>query len=313
MSVVWITGAKGFIGRQLAKQLHSNSVEVAGIGHGVWRSEDAARWGVANWINGDIVPSNFDRLKAITGDPDVIYHLAGGSSVGPSIETPAEDFRRTVDSSMHLLEWVRNHSKRSRLVFASSAAIYGASHTKPIKETDEIIPFSPYGYHKRITELLFESYSRNYGLQTAVVRLFSVYGPELKKQLLWDLCNRFKQSPDVMELFGTGEEVRDWLHVDDAVRYLIHAASLAEAQGFIVNGGCGIATTVNDIVHRVRDAWKLDTIIKFNGKQREGDPHYLVADTSYGEEFEFLPQHEWPAGIDEYVNWYKNVVLSDLK
>jgi len=313
MSTAWITGAKGFIGRQLAKRLHCNGVEVAGIGHGVWRHDDAAQWGVINWINGDIVSSNFDRLRALTGNPDVIYHLAGGSSVGPSIETPAEDFSRTVDSSMQLLEWVRNHSNQTSLVFASSAAVYGASHKKPIKESDEIIPFSPYGYHKRISELLFESYSRNYGLNSAVVRLFSVYGPELKKQLLWDLCNRFKQFPDEMELFGSGDETRDWLHVDDAVGYLIRAATLADSQGFTVNGGCGIATSVKDIVYCVRDAWALDTAITFNGKQKEGDPHYLVADMSYGKNFEFLPEHNWSTGISEYVTWYKSACLSDLK
>ena len=308
MSTSWITGAKGFIGRQLAKQLHSNGVEVAGIGHGVWRADDASSWGVTNWINGDIVSSNFDRLVSLTGTPDAIYHLAGGSSVGPSIETPAEDFSRTVESSMQLLEWVRNHSKQSKLVFASSAAIYGASHKNPIKESDEIVPFSPYGYHKRITELLFESYSRNYGLHTAVVRLFSVYGPELKKQLLWDLCNRFKETPDAMELFGSGDETRDWLHVSDAVDFLIHAASLAEAQGFVVNGGCGIATSVKDVVYCVRDAWDLDTNIEFNGKQREGDPHYLVADASYGKSLDFLPGHDWSTGIKEYVNWYRSLI-----
>ena len=312
MSVAWITGARGFIGRQLAKQLYSNGVEVAGIGHGVWRSDDAACWGVTNWINGDVVHSNFDRLKALTGVPDAIYHLAGGSSVGPSIATPAEDFSRTVDSSMQLLEWARNHSDQSRLVFASSAAVYGASHKKPIKESDEIIPFSPYGYHKRIAELLFESYSRNFGLRSAVVRLFSVYGPELKKQLLWDLCNRFNKSPAEMECFGSGEETRDWLHVSDAVGYLIHAASLAEAQGFVVNGGCGIDVPVKDIVRCVRSAWELDTTIKFNGKQREGDPQYLVADMSRGKKIGFSPKYEWSICIKEYVHWFRNNALSDV-
>ena len=68
-----------------------------------------------------------------------------------------------------------------------------------------------------MTELLCESYARNFGLQTATVRWFSVYGPELRKQLLWDLCHRFKGRPATLEIGGTGNETRDWIHVTDAV------------------------------------------------------------------------------------------------
>ncbi len=251
--------------------------------------------------------SNFDRLADMTGLPDMIFHLAGGSSVGVSLQTPEEDFRRSVDSTVRLLEWVRNHAPQSRLVLASSAAVYGAGHSKPIRETDTVTPYSPYGYHKRMTELLFESYSRNFGLLTGVVRLFSVYGPELRKQLLWDLCNRFKAKPVNIVMAGSGLESRDWLHVSDAAKYLRQAAARADSQCFVVNGGHGAGVSVREITECVRDAWGLGTTIEFNGISRPGDPQYLVADVKFGQSVGFSSKIDWPAGVAGYVAWFQKV------
>ncbi len=306
MSVAWVTGARGFIGRHLASRLAREGIKVAGIGHGAWLDVEAARWGVNCWINGDVAQSNLDRLANMVGLPDMVFHLAGGSSVGVSLQTPEEDFRRSVDSTVRLLEWVRNHAPQSRLVAASSAAVYGSGHSKPIRETDTIEPYSPYGYHKRMMELLFESYSRNFGLLTGVVRLFSVYGPELRKQLLWDLCNRFKVKPENIVMAGSGRESRDWLHVSDAAEYLRHAAVLADSRCFIVNGGRGVGVSVKEIAECVRDAWGLETRIEFNSVSRAGDPHYLVADVEFGRSVGFSSRIDWPAGVKGYVTWFQH-------
>jgi UDP-glucose 4-epimerase len=104
MANAWITGARGFIGRHLAKRLADAGDTVAGIGHGAWPAADAARWGVKNWIEGPVDAAGLERLAASGGAPDAIYHLAGGSSVGKSLAAPLEDFRRTADSTATLLE-----------------------------------------------------------------------------------------------------------------------------------------------------------------------------------------------------------------
>jgi UDP-glucose 4-epimerase len=237
----------------------------------------------------------------------MIFHLAGGSSVGLSLKTPEEDFRRSVDSTIQLLEWTRNHAAHARLVLASSAAVYGAGYSRPICETDSLVPYSPYGYHKRMAELLFESYSQNFGLLTAVVRLFSVYGPELRKQLLWDLCNRCKTKPENLVLAGSGLEMRDWLHVSDAVAYLNQAAMLANSQSFVVNGGRGVGVAVKEIAELVRDTWHLKIPITFNGSSRTGDPHYLVANVELARSIELVPKIDWQEGIKEYIKWFQQI------
>lgn len=307
MTLALITGAKGFIGRHLAQHLAHHNIKVAGVGHGAWVEDDFAKWGLAYWLNGDVTQSNLDRLASDVGLPDKIFHLAGGSSVGLSLQVPEEDFQRTVDSTFRLLEWTRNNASKAHLVLASSAAVYGSAYSRPICETDTILPYSPYGYHKRMSELLFESFAKNFGLYTRIVRLFSVYGPELRKQLLWDLCCCFAAHPKDIKLGGCGAEKRDWLHVGDAVHYLAQVADYTDSQFFIVNGGSGIAVRVREIAEFVNELWGFKSKLQFSGISRAGDPQYLVADVSLAHSVGLLPKIDWQQGIREYVSWFHRV------
>lgn len=310
MSTVWITGARGFVGRHLARRLKGEGAAVGGLGHGAWRSEDSAAWGVAQWINGDITQSNLDLLAQQSGVPQVIYHLAGGSSVGLSLQAPEEDFYRSATSAVRLLEWARNHGQGCRLVLASSAAVYGAGHDASIAESAAAQPFSPYGYHKRAAELLFESYAHNFGLATATVRLFSVYGPELRKQLLWDLCGRLRAAPQELTVAGTGGETRDFIHVSDAAAFLAAAAAQAGPQGYLLNAGTGQGLSVRQIAEALVRAWGLTTQLRFNGQSRVGDPCHLVADIARARGLGLAPAVGWIQGAAEYVNWYRHTVAS---
>jgi UDP-glucose 4-epimerase len=128
MKNVWITGARGFIGRYLARHLHALGCSVSGIGHGGWPVREAAQWGVSYWMNGEISSSNLGQMYSSVGRPDVVFHLAGGASVGAAVANPHEDFTRTVVSTAELLEWLRQYSQETRIVAVSSAAVYGSGH-----------------------------------------------------------------------------------------------------------------------------------------------------------------------------------------
>ncbi|GAB4428618.1 MAG: NAD-dependent epimerase/dehydratase family protein [Chloroflexi bacterium OHK40] len=306
--LVLITGARGFIGRYLARFLATRGAQVVGLGHGAWPQEQAQHWGVTTWINGDIVPANLDMLARNVGFPQVIFHLAGGSSVGFSLLAPEEDYRRSVESTLQLLEWMRSHAPAVRIVLASSAAVYGDGHCRPITEDAALAPYSPYGYHKRIAELLVDSYRLSFGLSTATVRLFSIYGPLLRKQLLWDLCARLQVAPKVLHLDGSGEESRDWLHVEDAAAWLAMAADHASPTGFVLNGGTGIATRVRAVADQVCRAWGLAPELRFSGHSRPGDPAYLVADPGVSQGLNLTPTIDWRTGIQQYVDWFRQTL-----
>jgi UDP-glucose 4-epimerase len=303
---VWVTGARGFIGRHVARAFAHEGHEVLGLGHGAWTEAEHRAWGVAQWHNGEVTHANLDTLAAAAGVPAVVVHLAGGSAVGPSFAQPAEDFHRSVAAVATLAEWLRLHAPASRLVMASSAAVYGAGHAGPIDESAACAPFSPYGFHKRMAELVLESYARNFGLRVALVRLFSVYGPGLHKQLLWDACTRLAAGVPVLELGGTGDELRDWLHVDDAARLLMRAAERAASEPWLVNGGTGVATPVRDIVRALTQALEPRVLLRFNGRSRSGDPASLVADTGRLQAVGFVPQCGWPDGVAAYAGWFRN-------
>jgi UDP-glucose 4-epimerase len=307
MASAWITGAHGFIGRYLARGLRAEGYQVAGVGHGAWPEAEAAQWGLSFWLNGDISASNLGQMRHSLGLPDVVFHLAGGSSVGAAIANPHEDFTRTVVSTAELLEWLRQHSPTTRLVAVSSAAVYGSSHSGPISEDARVSPFSPYGSHKLMMEELCRSYAANFGLRLVLPRLFSVYGAELKKQLLWDLCGKFAAGGAV-ELGGTGNELRDWTDVRDVARALDQAARMASDQAPVLNLATGVATPVREIASAVALHWggaEAVAKVSFSGRSRPGDPFSLVAniDRMRAQGIECaIPVTQ---GVAEYVAWYR--------
>ena len=304
---VWVTGARGFIGRHVSKAYADAGHRVAGLGHGAWAEADHTRWGVADWRNGEVSAANLDAMTATLGPPDVVVHLAGGSAVGPSFAQPAEDFHRSVGAAAALADWMRLRAPGAAVVMASSAAVYGAAHAGPIAEGAVCTPFSPYGFHKRMAELLLESYARNFQLRVALVRFFSVYGPGLEKQLLWDACTRLNRQPEVLALGGTGNEVRDWLHVSDASRLIVLAGQAAGVHCPVLNGGTGLATPIRDVAMQLCESWPMrPPALTFSGVSRAGDPPTLVADVSAAQALGWRHQVDWRAGMHEYVQWFQS-------
>jgi UDP-glucose 4-epimerase len=154
-------------------------------------------------------------------------------------------------------------------------------------------------------EQLCLAQAANFGLEAVIVRLFSVYGPCLYKQLLWDLCSKFAADPVVLRLGGSGEERRDWIAVSDVARLLELAAKLAGKETLVLNGGTGVPTTVREIAQQVADAWGSRAAIEFTGLARPGDPFSLVADCRRIRELGFESSQTPQNGIPAYVRWFR--------
>jgi len=307
MKTVWVTGAHGFLGRNLSRYLSEQGFHVIGIGHGHWESGEEEEWGIKEWEFGDVTMASLYDLISKFSKPHAIFHTAGGSSVGASLKNPYLDYQRTVGSTVDVLEFIRLESPETKFIYPSSAAVYGAVDKGMIHEDAPLRPVSPYGVHKEITEILCSSYAEHFNINVALVRFFSLYGNGLRKQLLWDLCTKLEKDHHPLVLHGTGEETRDWLHVDDAVRLMAVAMEHVSPDGLPVNGGTGQGTTVKEVAYQVRDSFGKKCRIDFNGIVREGDPRFYQADTGRAASWGWNASRVWKEGIAEYVKWFKTV------
>jgi UDP-glucose 4-epimerase len=162
-------------------------------------------------------------------------------------------------------------------------------------------------------ENLCLSYAANYGMAIIVVRLFSVYGSCLKKQVLWDMCSSLASGTRQLVLGGTGEELRDWTDVRDVVRALEFAMGLesdADAPA-VFNVGSGQATSVGGIAAIVLESWPAPAKLLFNGHARPGNPCSLVADGWFLETRGFAWSVPVNRGVRDYVQWYLQSSRSD--
>ena len=298
---VLVTGAKGFLGRHVSRLFAARGYTVSGIGHGEWSPEEWQTWGLSSWQSADITLA---ALRQYAGMPSIIVHCAGGGSVSFSIEDPLADFERTVTSAAHVLEYVRTAAPSCRIVYPSSASVYGTVDQVPIPEDCHAAPISQYGTHKLMAEQMVVSYARQFGLATAIVRLFSVYGCGLRKQLLWDACRKFSQHDSIF--MGTGDEVRDWLHVEDASELLFLAAQHASAECPVLNGGSGEGVTVREVLtHLESSLTQAHASPTFSGTRRTGDPSRYVADIRRSTRWGWRPRRHWKEGVLEYAAWWE--------
>jgi UDP-glucose 4-epimerase len=299
-----VSGAHGFVGRHVARHLAGCGFQVAGIGHGAWSRDQWREWGLDEWHGSEV---DLDALVTYAGEPDMIVHCAGSGSVSFSIAHPYHDFQRTAQTTIAVLEYARLYAPEARIVIPSSGAVYGASARLPIPESAPPGPVSPYGMHKHFAEELCRYYASLYALRTAIVRFFSVYGVGLRKQLLWDACRKLSQSDTTFA--GTGEERRDWLHVDDAVNLLYIAADHASVGCPIVNGGSGRSASVAEVLSMLKDGFPAAGAIRFSGARRKGDPVHLEADIARAQAWGWQPAMSLEQGIAQYLSWFQSGAL----
>ena len=304
MKKVLITGAYGFVGKNTSLKFKENGYVVYGCGHGFWNNDEYTRWGIDHWLSGDI---SIELLHQFNIKPDVIVHCAGSGSVGLSIENPTLDFDKTVTGTMAVLEFIRIYSPNTKFIYPSSAAVYGEHIDAEISVNEPLIPASPYGVHKKIVEELCWSYHHFFRVNCSIIRFFSIYGPGLKKQLLWDACNKLTKSSDIVEFWGTGDETRDWIYISDATE-LIYLNAISSHTFSIMNGGVGEKNSVKETLSiLLNQIDRAGVTVCFNNIVREGDPKFYHADMSEAKQFGWSAKIELKEGLKKYVNWFEDV------
>ena len=302
MKKVLITGAKGFLGSNIVNHFAATGYETYGIGHNnVFIAEEKKINFLHYWKGSDIT---VEAIKDMDQVFDTIVHCGSGGSVGFSNENPYEDFKKTVNGTLEVLEYMRLYNPFAQLIYPSSPAVQGEHSDAPIKEDYIGKPLSPYGYNKKIAEELCLFYSNKYEIKTKIIRLFSVYGNGLRKQLLWDACRKFLSGQDTVEFWGTGNETRDFLHINDVLS-LIDAVMQIDNNFIILNGGSGSKHLISEVVLMIKTLIGSDAEIIFNDKTNTGNPAYYWADVSKATKLGWSPKINFTEGLKEYIKWAK--------
>lgn len=297
-----VLGAAGFIGRHACRELARTGHVVHGLGHGHWDEAEWRCWGLTSWTYADVSLDSVRDSLAVQA-PSVVLYCAGSGVVSSAFQQPLDDFNRSVATVVAVLEAIRISGVQARLVLTSSAAVYGDQGDVNLTESAVRSPVSPYGFHKAAAESICDSYSRFFGLQVSVVRLFSVYGNGLRKQLLWDALNKFSRGEH--RFFGTGHEERDWIHVEDAARLLCASAQASQGHFEIYNGGHTHATT-REVLTRLAAAYGAAEEPEFSGETHTGNPHRLTSDCGYARrQLSWTPQVDLADGLARYAAWFR--------
>jgi len=302
MKTVLVTGGHGFLGRAVARKFKQRGMRVVGIGRGRWAVEEARAHAFDVWLDAGVTLSS---LMTLEQGFDVVVHCAGNGSVGYSLSNPLQDFHKTVAGTADLLEFLRLRASPALLIYPSSAAVYGACADAPIVESAPLRPISPYGVHKKVVEELLESYARTYGTRVAIVRFFSLYGPGLTKQLLWDASSKLcAPEPGAATFWGTGEETRDWLYGTDAAE-LVWCVAQSQERFMVLNGASGTRTTVLETIELLNEALDTRRELSFNNIVRDGDPRFYHADVSRAKALGWHPSVALAQGVRDYVDWLR--------
>jgi len=236
---------------------------------------------------------------------DVCINATGAANVQFSFDHAAMDYTLNVSNVFHILEALRQFNPQCKFINFSSAAVYGSVEYLPIDEKHPIKPLSPYGLHKHYSELVCKEFFDHFGMQTLSLRAFSAYGPGLKKQLFWDVYQKALKGKEI-QLFGTGEESRDFIYIDDILQAIELLIAKAEFKGQTVNVANGVEVRIGDAVKRFLVQLGYDCTPTYSGQLKVGDPPNWCAN------IDMLRQHGYQQsvlldeGLKKYSDWVMN-------
>ena len=295
---VLITGAAGFLGTYIVREMFENGWDVLALD----ARPKKARHEFGISYKSLVLPNGEAADVIASFAPDTCVHCAGRASVGESVKNPQADFNASVLVTAALLDALADVASGCRTVFLSSAAVYGQPESLPVTEDAKTRPLSPYGYHKRICELLMEQASRLRGVPTATLRIFSAYGPGLKRQVLWEIATQFAENGKAI-LKGSGQESRDFIHAADVAKAVRLVVEKAPCEGESYNLGTEQETSIRDAAKQLGGFFGASEAIAFEGKQMPENPERWVADCARIRKLGFLPEISLEKGLRGLAEW----------
>jgi UDP-glucuronate 4-epimerase len=310
-----VTGAAGFIGSCLTGRLLAEGHDVVGL--------DA----LTDYYDPRIKRENLRRvqhprlrvveadlnevdLAELLSDIEVVFHQAGQPGVRASWGQEFIRYTRdNIEATQRLLEAALHAPRLRKLVLASTSSVYGEAARYPTRETDPARPISPYGVTKLAAEHLGVLYAVNHDLPTVALRYFTVYGPGQRPDMAFTRFCRAVQLGEPIEVYGTGDQVRDFTYVEDVVEANLHVAEADIAAGTVLNVAGGSATTVNEVLDLLAEISGREIRVNRVGKmlgdvtRTGGSTEALRAATGWA------PRTPLREGLEEQYRWIAGVLV----
>ncbi len=307
-----VTGAAGFIASHLVEHLLSKDYHVIGV--------DNLRTGNMNNLDGILQNSSFEFINqdicgedcvglhsVIDTDLDVTFHLAAISSVKLSTEDPVLVNRVNVSGTVNVLDLSRLCNNQ-RVVFTSSAAVYGNPNEIPTPEDTPLNPLSPYAASKIAGEKYMTAFAHSYEMETTILRLFNIYGPRQAYSEYSGVVSIFINQVlrgEPITIDGDGEQTRSFVFVEDVARALILASEEKTAASKIINLSGRTPISINSIAEQIRSVSELDIAIEKH-PPRLGDIRDSLGTCDVAERIlRFTPEVSFEEGIRRTFDWYR--------
>ncbi len=308
---ILITGASGFIGSNLVKQLlELGNHYVIGLDNfddfyskkqKLYNIKSLLNHDCFKFIEGDILDIN--RFHEIN-DINVIIHLAGKAGVRPSIQNPLDYYESNVKGTQILLEYAKVNKIR-QFIFASSSSVYGVNINFPWKEGDNLYPISPYASTKLSCEMIGHVYSQLYGIRFLALRFFTVYGPGQRPDLAINKFFHAIMHDEPLTVFGDGSTSRDYTYVNDIVNGILSAVDYNQSNFEIINLGNSKLITLDFLINTIEDICNKKALINRFDEQ-PGDVRKTCADITKARDLlNYEPKTGLKEGLLNFFNWWK--------
>ncbi len=301
-ATVMVTGAGGFLGRAIVRSLCHQGFRVVAC-----PSPNTASEACDGHLVCRLRLPNPRLARLVAAErPDWLIHCAGTSSVLSSVHDPAQDWYQNVGVTQFVYDILGEHSPQTRVIFLSSAAVYGQPMDLPVTERTPCAPISPYGHHKLACEQLGAERRQRDGLRVTNLRIFSAYGMGLRRQVLWDIYQKAMRSPTVV-LDGDGSETRDFVHVRDVTRVIQFLLTSQGEPVELLNVASGTSITIARLAETFLGHLGLSRRLRFSGVLGTGVPSRWTVDTSPLQRYGLSASVSMSEGLGEYARWLQQL------
>ena len=303
---ILITGGAGFIGSHILAQLQGRrDMDVVVFDNLSSGSKEHVPAGM-ELVEGDVCDE--EAVDALFADHhfDAVIHLAAQTMVPTSVEQPVLDCRINLEGVLHVLEACRIHGT-GHILFSSSDAVYGDNLHIPLKETERLVPTSPYGITKMTTEHYLRVYHELYGMDATVFRFANVYGERQGEKgeggVVSIFCKLLSQRQGIT-VFGDGNQTRDFVYAGDIAQAIIRALPL---KGYhTMNVSTGQETSINDLIRSFEKAVGYTVPVQYTAPRTGDILRSVLSNEALKRDLGFVPAMDLEEGIRRTYDWYRS-------